>query len=62
MQAANDRIIHSYDTERHAARCGAAGQSSSTKHANGVTCPDCLKILADNKRDEESTEPRGATR
>lgn len=53
MDAVNDRIIHSYDTERHAARCGVAGQSSSTKHASGVTCPDCLKILADKRRDAD---------
>jgi hypothetical protein len=45
MQGANDPIVHSYDTERHAIRCGAPGQASSTKHARGVTCPDCLRIL-----------------
>jgi hypothetical protein len=47
MQPANEPVVHSYDTERHAIRCGAAGQMSSTKHARGVTCRECLRLLAD---------------
>lgn len=42
-------VVHSYDVERHAIRCGAPGQSTSTKHARGVTCPDCLRRLAEER-------------
>lgn len=38
------RLIHWYDTERHAIACGAPGQSNSTKHIRGVTCGACLAV------------------
>ena len=47
LEPANEPVVHSYDTERHATRCGAAGQISSTKHAKSVTCRECLRLLAD---------------
>ncbi len=40
------RLVHWYDTERHRIACGAAGQSNSTKHVRGVTCPACLALVA----------------
>ena len=43
--SAKNPIVHSYDVERHAVRCGAAGSPASTKHARGVTCPECLRLL-----------------
>jgi hypothetical protein len=46
FQAVNEPIVHSYDTDRHAIRCGVSGHSSSTKHAKAVTCPECLRLLA----------------
>lgn len=46
MNPANDPVIHSYDVEHHAVRCGAPGHPTSTKHARGVTCPECLRLLA----------------
>ena len=36
------RIVHWYDTEHHRIACGKAGQSNSTKHVRGVTCPACV--------------------
>lgn len=45
MHATNDPLVHSYDTERHEVRCGVRQQSSSTKHASSVTCPECLRLL-----------------
>jgi len=47
LPPASDPVVHSYDTERHAIRCGAAGQINSTKHTKSVTCPECLQLLAD---------------
>jgi hypothetical protein len=44
--AANQALIHSYDVERHAIRCGKPGQTSSTKHPRDVTCPECIRLLA----------------
>jgi hypothetical protein len=41
-----EKLVHSYDTDRHANRCGLPGQTSSTKHPAGVTCPDCRRILS----------------
>lgn len=41
------RLVHWYDTDRHRNACGAAGQSSSTKHVRGVTCTACLALLAE---------------
>jgi hypothetical protein len=45
--ASNEPLIHSYDVERHAIRCGAPGHTSATKHARDVTCPECLRLLAE---------------
>ena len=42
------RIVHWYDTEHHRIACGKAGQSNSTKHVRGVTCPACLALVADS--------------
>jgi hypothetical protein len=39
------RIVHSYDVATHRIRCGVPEQSSSTKHASGVTCPTCRELL-----------------
>ena len=50
LQVASDPLVHSYDTELHAIRCGVRGQSGSTKHASGVTCPDCLRLLDEAAR------------
>ena len=41
------RLVHWYDTDRRRIACGAAGQSSSTKHVRGVTCRACLTLLAE---------------
>lgn len=41
----NERVIHSYDTERHRVRCGRSSQQDSTKHARDVTCVTCLGLL-----------------
>jgi hypothetical protein len=43
------RLVHWYDTEHHLIACGAAGQSNSTKHVRGVTCPACLELLAETR-------------
>jgi hypothetical protein len=40
-----DRVVHSYDVGSHQVRCGRAGQTSSTKHAAGVTCATCRELL-----------------
>jgi hypothetical protein len=42
------RVVHWYDIEHHRIACGAAGQSNSTKHVRGVTCPACLALVADS--------------
>ncbi len=39
------RVVHSYDTERHRILCGIPEQTSSTKHAAGVTCTTCRELL-----------------
>jgi len=39
------RVIHSYDTERRKVLCGLPEQTSSTKHAAGVTCMTCRELL-----------------
>ncbi len=41
------RLVHWYDTDRRRIACGAAGQSSSTKHVRGVTCRPCLALSAE---------------
>jgi hypothetical protein len=51
----NRQLIHSYDTERHAVRCGEIQQTHSTKHARDVTCPTCRDLL------DERTNPRSST-
>jgi hypothetical protein len=40
-----DRVVHSYDVGSRQVRCGRAGQTSSTKHAAGVTCATCRELL-----------------
>jgi hypothetical protein len=40
-----ERVIHSYDTERHQVRCGLPEQTNSTKHAAAVTCATCRDLL-----------------
>ncbi len=40
-----ERVIHSYDTERHQVLCGLPEQSNSTKHAAAVTCVTCRELL-----------------
>ncbi|HEX9052844.1 MAG TPA: hypothetical protein VF841_20115 [Anaeromyxobacter sp.] len=40
-----DRVVHSYDVARRQVRCGWPGQTSSTKHAAGVTCTTCRELL-----------------
>ena len=41
----NERVIHSYDTERHRVLCGVSEQTNSTKHAAAVTCMTCRELL-----------------
>lgn len=48
------QLIHSYDTERHAVRCGEPQQTNSTKHARDVTCPTCRELL----EEEQHPTPR----
>jgi hypothetical protein len=45
MQVIGERLIHSYDTERRRVLCGVPEQTSSTKHAAGVTCSACRALL-----------------
>jgi len=45
MQVIGEKLIHSYDTERRRVLCGVPEQTSSTKHAAGVTCSACLELL-----------------
>jgi hypothetical protein len=40
-----ERLIHSYDTERHQVLCGLTEQTNSTKHAAAVTCVTCRELL-----------------
>ncbi len=40
-----ERVIHSYDTERHQVLCGIPEQTNSTKHAAAVTCVTCRELL-----------------
>jgi hypothetical protein len=47
--AANEPLIHSYDVERQRNRCGAPGHTHSTKHPRDVTCPRCVRLLADDQ-------------
>jgi hypothetical protein len=51
--AANGPMIHSYDVELRAIRCGAPGYPSATKHARGVTCPECRRLLSTAEIDAE---------
>jgi hypothetical protein len=37
--------VHSWDTQTRSAKCGAPGQTGSTKHVRGVTCHACLELL-----------------
>lgn len=46
LPSANDPVVHSYDVERRAVRCGLPGYPTATKHARAVTCPECLRLLA----------------
>jgi hypothetical protein len=41
----SERVIHSYDTERHHVLCGLPEQTNSTKHAAAVTCMTCRELL-----------------
>jgi hypothetical protein len=41
----DERVIHSYDTERRRVLCGLPEQTSSTKHAAHVTCVTCRELL-----------------
>lgn len=41
----SERVVHSYDTERRQVLCGISEQTSSTKHAAGVTCVTCRELL-----------------
>jgi len=41
----SERVIHSYDTERHQVLCGVPEQTNSTKHAAAVTCMTCRELL-----------------
>jgi hypothetical protein len=41
----NERVIHSYDTERHHVLCGFPEQTNSTKHRAAVTCMTCRELL-----------------
>ena len=50
-----DRVVHSYDLGRRQVLCGCPEQTSSTKHAAGVTCTACRELL-DRPR---SAERRG---
>ena len=45
----DDKLVHSYDTDARGNRCGVPGQTSSTKHAAGVTCPECRRILGGDR-------------
>ncbi len=40
-----ERVIHSYDVGRRQVLCGCPEQTSSTKHAAGVTCLTCRELL-----------------
>jgi len=43
-----DRVVHCFDPHSHRILCEPGGSDlRSTKHAHGVTCPTCLKLLAD---------------
>jgi hypothetical protein len=44
------RRIHSYDVRSHRIVCGVPGQMNSTKHPSGVNCPECLRMLADERQ------------
>jgi hypothetical protein len=46
LQTSNEPLVHSYDVEHRAIRCGVPGHPTSSKHARSVTCPDCLRMLA----------------
>ena len=40
-------LVHYFDTQRHQNLCDAHGfEHRSTKHARGVTCPTCVRLLA----------------
>jgi hypothetical protein len=54
LHPANAPVVHSYDLERRAVRCGALGYPASTKYARGVTCPECLRLLEAAERDARS--------
>ena len=45
MGDAGGQLVHSWDTERRRVRCGASGETRSTKHGAGVTCPACREAL-----------------
>jgi hypothetical protein len=57
IQASNEALVHSYDTEQRAIRCGVRGQGRSTKHRAGVTCPSCRRLLLEAAPAKEP-EPR----
>jgi hypothetical protein len=52
-----DRVVHSYDVGSRQVRCGRTGQTSSTKHAAGVTCAACRELL---DRAQGAHPPAGA--
>jgi hypothetical protein len=42
-----DLLVHFYDTQRRQILCEARGfEHRSTKHSRGVTCADCVRLLA----------------
>ena len=57
------RVVHYFDTQSHQILCEP--QSSdyhSTKHARGVTCPACVKLLAAKSANVEgAAEPASQT-
>ncbi len=50
-------LVHFYDIETHTISCGARGQTGSTKHKRGVTCPACLAILHAAAAAEDAAAP-----
>jgi hypothetical protein len=51
-QGMKDQLVHSYDIEQRAIRCGIRTPSSSTKHDQRVTCPECRRILDEAAREK----------
>lgn len=51
------QLVHSWDTERRRVRCGASGETRSTKHGAGVTCPACREALGAPPSAPEEASP-----